>query len=399
MSIGAHKYISISSKANKQSHNYVLESLCKILSHLSLLRCKTTSESKLLIEEIYRVTERTMQQLKEFEDSIQEYFRFVSTNAQPKSWIEDHLHGLTSSPLHFTEKNIYTEWKYPIVQSLTRKILPQLSELFSLAFIKFPVKHQEERCLYYFKEGTSTLASLDIESRKCEEIKFNQIGNKGNAGTLCLLPRDRMFYGGGFLKGQTQKKYFVINKIDWTITQAADGRARKQASACYRDSFVYVFGGCEGDRAMKFCDKLNIDGMKWETFCDLPSDSDTTIVEFDGKTIVSGGLMTSLYIYDYDSNFYIEILGNLPRVHKFLCCGNGRAYLFCGELLYCSDQWNPWKWSVVKDIQKLGKYWIYASIRNKDCIYFTTGHYTLFQENWPKAKVFNLTTQSISEIF
>ena len=114
--------------------------------------------------------------------------------------------------------------------------------------------------------------------------------------------------------------------------------------------------------------------------------------------ILSGGLLTSIYYFDTEHKVFLEIFGNMEQGNKFLCAGNGKAYLFHNNFLYVSDIWNPWKWTLVKEVAKLGKYWISAWVRYEDCIYFTTGHYGFFQDDWPKARRFNLTTLEISDI-
>ena len=207
-----------------------------------------------------------------------------------------------------------------------------------------------------------------------------------------------IFYGGGQLKNKALNEYFLINEEEGNIIMINGGRTRQQGGSCFKFPYVYIFGGCDGARALKFSDKFNINTMSWEELIQIPQESDTTVINFDGNLLLTGSLMTSVYLFLIQHNAYIEVLKNIPTGNKFLCCGNGKVYLLCGNSIYSTEFLNHWKWNIIKEIKPLDKYWITTSIRYQEKIYFTTGHYSFFEDNWPKARVFNLNTLELTEI-
>lgn len=398
MTNSSHKYISVSLNSCKESNECLLRTLVNYYGYCGILRKKVTSEARLLIEKIGNATDLALLQLQTMEKTILSHINLLSIKRQPESSIEDSLHSLTFLPLSALEKKIQDDFKYPLIVSTTRNLLVQIHELFKFEYIKYPFQLDTDKNLYYFQEGTSNLVAFDVERQSAQTVKINQNFQKGHAATVCYVSKGKVFYGGGFYNNQTLKRYFLIDTEKFSVTALPDGRGRKQAGSCVRFPYIFIFGGSEGDRAMKFCDKFNLETLKWEVFAELPYESDTCVIDFAGKILVTGGLLTGVYVFDCDNNVYIEVLGNLPKAHKFLCCANGKAYLLCNGLLYWSELWNPWKWSILKEIPKLGKYWISYSIRYKENIYFTTGHYAFFNNTWAKARAFNLNTHEIIEI-
>jgi Kelch motif len=393
-----HKPMQINWKINEDTHNYVIGSLMAHYQCCEMLESKITSESKLLMGEIHKIMNLNLTKIKELKKTIFQYISFLNSKSQPKNSSQDYFYNLIRQSKENAQKKINLDWKNFTITSNTRKILSDLSNLFKIDYIKTPYVIREEKYLYFFADMTKTLVSFNVKKKNIQNFSLYLDNVKGHAGSFCYMEDLKVFYGGGSLNSKCLSEYVIIDTREGFITTIKKGRSRKQGGSCYISPYIYIFGGCEPTRAIKSCDKYNTKTQKWEVFNELPVASDTTSVIFQDKILVTGGKLSSVYYYDHANDTYHETLRNLPFGNKFLCCGNGKVYLLCNNLIYSSHLGNYWKWTLVKEFAGLGNYWISCWTRYKDSVYYTTGHYHFFDELWPKATRFNLDTLEITDI-
>ena len=392
-----HKYVLFSRPANKQSQDLVLAELLKHLNNLSLLSKKVLNESSLLIKEILKLTTEFIQQIGKLEESVRNSLEMISKNLESKSNTDDYLHSLCYESLDTVKKEL-SRWSFPLITPGTRKVLKELESLFKLEFVKLPYILPENKFLYFFADDSVQLNSFNTEKSTIQCFRLPLKQNRGAAGTTCYLPGSKIFYGGGIVKNKTIANYIIIDEASGEVAVLNGGRARKQGGSCVYDGKVWIYGGCEGDRAMKNCENFDLTSMRWQDFTDLPSCSDTSVCLFDNQLFVTGGQLHTVLQHFPDKNAYLNIFDGLSNKNKFICSGFGKLYLIYEDQIFISDNWNQFKWTSLPLGTRLGKYWVCTWVMYKGSIYFTTGHYSLFNNTWAKARKLDLKTFQLTDI-
>ena len=132
-----------------------------------------------------------------------------------------------------------------------------LSALFTNFPIQLPFEIEKRNYLYFFADDSKILVSLNPAKPSISNYPLNISSNRGHAGVLCYLPKSKLFYGGGFLKNKALADYIIIDELQGIVESIPGGRPRKQAGSLFLSPFVYIFGGCEGDKPMKNCERFN----------------------------------------------------------------------------------------------------------------------------------------------
>lgn len=397
LTAGVHNYVLLSRSTNKESQGLIFNSLLSHLSYLSLLRKKVLSESSLLIQETLKKTSEFVKQIADLEQIIHNSLKVLNKNSASTSSLTDYFHALSFERPENVEKEI-SSWSFPVITPSTRKVLKELETLFKLEFVKLPYTMPENKYLYFFADNSVMFNSMNIDKNTIQCFKLPLKQDRGTAASICFLPGSKIFYGGGFVRNKTIANYFVIDENSGDITLVEAGKTRRQAGCCFFDGKVWVYGGCEADRALKNCEKLDLNTLKWEDFTCLPSCSDTSVCTFDSQLFITGGQLPNLLQHFPDKNSYLSLFSGLSLKNKFLCSGHGKLYLIHEDKIYISDSWNQFKWTCLPLGSELGKYWITTWVLYKGNIFFTTGHYGFFNNTWAKARKLDLTTFQLTDI-
>jgi hypothetical protein len=394
---GNHSYVSVSFQVDKISEDLIFDSLFEHYSYLVLIKKKINSEAQLLIKEILKKTQENIKKIESLEEGVLRGIHCFR-NKERKSVLEDYLNNLAYLPIRDIENEIANKWNFPIISQETRKILPQIETLFKLETIGLPYNLKENKYLYFFADNSVVLNSFNAKKRNIQAFRFPLKSERGSSASLCFLPSKKMFYGGGQVKNKTIAQYLIIDETSGEIVEIKGGIARRQAGCCYLNGYVYLFGGCEGDRAFKSSEKLNLLNKKWESLPDLPQSSDTSVTSLNNQIFLTGGRQPNLLNFNPNFQKYLSLLENLDLKNKFLCNCEGRLYLFTERKLFISSSSSPHIWSSHNLSLSLGKYWISSWIVYKNHLFFTTGHYHFFDNTWAKAKRLNLSTLELQEI-
>lgn len=397
LTAGIHNYVLLSRPINKESQSLIFHSLLSHLNYLSLLRKKVLSESSMLIQETLKKTSEFTKQILSLEENIHNSLKVLNNNLKSTSPVTDYLHALCFARPETVQKEL-NAWSFPVITPATRKVLKELETLFKLEFVKLPFTVSENKYLYFFADNSVMFNSMNIDKNTIQCFRLPLKQDRGTAASICYLSGSKIFYGGGFVKNKTIANYFIIDENSGDINLINGGKARRQAGCCFFDDKIWVYGGCEADRALKNCEKFDLNTLKWEDFTDLPSCSDTSVCSFDSQLFVTGGQLSGLFQHFPEQNSYLNLFSGLSPKNKFLCAGHGKLYLIHENKVYISDDWNQFKWTCLPLDSELGKYWITTWVLYKGNIFFTTGHYAFFNNAWPKARKLDLTTFQLTDI-
>ena len=395
---GVHQYFSVVTSPHQAGVELLTEMLLEHHSYLTLIKKKIYSEAQILIKEIWKVSEEIIKKIEKLEISLVESIGSLARGKNRDSQLDDYLHGLTFLSIEEIKNEIMKAWSFPVLNPETRKLLSQLSTLFKLEQTSLPYSIEEQKFLYFFADNSTILSSINIKSQTLQNFRLPLKSERGAAGILCFLPSQRMFYGGGQVKNKTISQYIIIDETSGQITEIKAGPEKKRAGSCYLADYVYLFGGCHGDMALKSCERFEVNKCRWEPLADLPLSSDTSAAILNGQIFVAGGRIDSVFQYLPGHRKFVSILNALDLGNKFLCSALGKLFLFHEDQVLISSYSNPYEWTQRPTHLKLGKLWISAWVFHENSIYFTTGHYQCFEPTWPKARKFNLKTLELSDI-
>ncbi|CAG9317272.1 unnamed protein product [Blepharisma stoltei] len=298
-----------------------------------------------------------------------------------------------------TSLNITTENKQKYLQALK----PFLSHIVGANFILEPSfsgneeekEQRESEKLFYFKDQTKILASIDLSTMETSEKSLSIPEEMCTTTSMCLLPYNSIFcYGNWQLSQHKQKPFsgiaFIID-CKQNVLRCQDGYPCINAGSIYHNGEIYIFGGNDG-KDLDIVRSFNLKEKKWMPRGSMLSPSSTCSCEFfQGKIYVAGWNHSKIHSFCPYTGFHDTLdLSIVQRTNKVILASEERLYLIeSNGVIYESWVNDLSNWMSVGIFEDKGRYSnSYKYVGQKSAFFMISG--VLFKFDFSSKSILKL---------
>ncbi|OMJ66549.1 hypothetical protein SteCoe_36569 [Stentor coeruleus] len=303
-----------------------------------------------------------------------QFFQELTKNIENKN-TEITIPGYESQKFSFDSYNSYISKTYQNVKSFCQIINHNLSKLcenihnpnefYYIDELNYLENANLDENLYAFQVRTKTLIQLNIQTYNWNAFQVNVNEKQGYNASICQIPGKKLFYSGGC--SPNLETAYLIDLQSFSVEQLPKSRIRSYTVATYYDSFVYIFGGYNGNEQLSNSDKFDLENKVWVEIALLPKAShDVHVLPFREYFLMTFCANNSMLKYYINENIY-EATGQDPGRYTALIRDIKKIYLISSSVLYLSYEENLNKWEIVKSLnQSFGRHTSKPITRNRD---------------------------------